>query len=942
MKIYGKILSAVLACLMLLSGLCLFPVSAETYIVDEGYKFTRGAAGITIHEYLGEEPQITLPTTLVGRNVVAVNEYAFMNNTVIESVSMPITITNVDRGIFYGCTSLVSAELPKNCTTVGQYLFYGCSSLKNVVLPDVLMEVPRYCFSWCDSLETVTLPSTAKTIGEYAFANCPELKDVYLSKYTTFISDNAFENSPQVVLHGYLNTYAHEYAMEHGIPFSLIDEPAETFYVTFLNYDGSVFWTAPVSRGGSVKYPVEIPTKPSSDTHYYEFSYWSGNIVNVQENEFLTPVFKEFRIKSEDELDSYAYSVVFLDGDGAFMEMQTVKEKEAASAPEATPAKSPTAQYYYTFVGWDTDFSDVRENMVVRPLFEEHLREYTVTFKGFDGEVVDEQVVSYGDAATAPKAPEVDGYQFTGWDTAYDCIASDLTVNALYEEIPLPPEPEAVYYSVVFLGFDGIYISHEVVKEGESATEPQVPEVEGFTFIGWNVDFSAVGSDLVVRALFKKNPVIEEEPIPEVKNYVVVFVDYDGRYLSSQIVKEGESAIIPENPSRTGYEFVCWDSDIENVYSDMTARAVYEKIPAPPESIPSSGTLKIDITGGIGFSISIDGGFARPQGTSYRNSSVPIGVEVIVTASSVSGEDFVGWINPVTGVIVSSQTSFSFVTSGNDSYTAVFKTPIWNFSMVMFKNDKVAGGNGRILDMQYYSTMDEICFPEDPTQVGFEFAGWSMTQEEIIESIANNQDVTVLAKWTKAIVPVQVTVIGGSGSGIYNANNMVTVVADSAMEGEKFAYWIDERGNIKSYSETYEFFPAADTTVYAVFVTEEEIVDHQVLVSVDHIDTSSIADKNVFTYSWYCPDSYEFVKAGIVAVNKDNLVEDTFVVGSSDSNVYDRSPSEDSLIPVNTFTWTKSNVLPGQTWVAKAYVQYRDVYGSLVTVYSETVEAVKL
>ena len=238
--------------------------------------------------------------------------------------------------------------------------------------------------------------------------------------------------------------------------------------------------------------------------------------------------------------------------------------------------------------------------------------------------------------------------------------------------------------------------------------------------------------------------------------------------------------------------------------------------------------------------------------------------------------------------------------------------------------------------------MDEICFPEAPTQVGFDFAGWSMTQEEIVAAITEGQNVTVVAKWTKAIMPVQVTVVGGSGSGTYNANNRVTAVADSAPEGEKFAYWADADGRIKSYSEVYDFYPAADTAVYAVYMAAEEVIDYQVLVNVDYVDTDSIADKNVFTYSWYCPEGYGFVKAGIVAVNKDNLVEETFVAGSADSNVYDRSPSGDNLIPVNTYTWTKSNVQSGQIWVCKAYVQYRDAYGSLVTVYSETVEAEKL
>ncbi len=942
MRIYSKILCAVLACVVFMSGLSLLTVSADTYIIDGDYKISRDAAGITVHGYLGKDPEIVLPDTFVGQTVVAVNEYAFIYNTTLKSVSMPISIVNVDRGVFYECTSLEYAELPKNCATVGQYLFYGCTSLKTVVLPDVLKEVPRYCFSRCSSLEKVSLPSTTKVIGDYAFANCPALQDVYVSKYTNSISDTAFENSPQVVIHGYLNTYAHEYAMEHGIPFSLIDEPPQTFYVTFLNYDGSVFWKTPVAKGGSVKYPLDIPTKPSTDTHYYEFSNWSGNVVNVQENEFLTPVFKEFRIKGEDEPDSSAYSVVFLDGDGTFMEMQAVKEKEAAVAPQTVPEKTPTAQYYYTFTGWDTDFSDVRENLVVRPTFSEHLREYTVTFTDVSGEgILSKQTVTYGGAATAPEAPEMEGFLFAGWDREFDNITTDITVKPLYEEIPLPPEPEEVYYVVVFLGFDGRYISNQVVKEGESATEPQVPAVEEFKFIGWNVDFSAVNSDLVVRALFERLPASPDEPVPEEKSYIVTFVDYDGKYLSSQIVKEGESAEDPKSPDRPGYEFIGWDSYTGSIYCDLTVKAIYEKLPVPPESLPKTGLLKIEIAGGSGFSISVNYSNAKPQGTSYRNSTIPIGVPVDVTAGSVAGEEFIGWVNPVTGMVLSTSPYYSFITSGNDSLNAIFATPLGSFRMVTFVNDK-AGANGRILDMQYYSTEDEIIFPDAPTQVGFDFAGWSMTDAEIKAAIAEYRDVTVTALWTRRIVPVNVTVNGGTGTGSYNANTAVTVVADEPTEGQKFAYWTDVYGNIKSYNREYKFYPVEDTELYAVFVPDEEYIERQIIVSIDYIDTVTEPEKNIFTYSWYCPEEFEFVKAGILAVNKDNYNEETFYAGTSDGNVYDRTPSGGTLKAEGSGAWTKSAVTTGQVWVAVAYVQYRDLDGGIITVYSDVAEAVKI
>ncbi len=371
----------------------------------------------------------------------------------------------------------------------------------------------------------------------------------------------------------------------------------------------------------------------------------------------------------------------------------------------------------------------------------------------------------------------------------------------------------------------------------------------------------------------------------------------------------------------------------------MLALRALESVPAE-EPVIKTGPVKIEITGGTGFSISIDGSVPRPQGPAYLNSRVTIGSKVTVTANTSSTGTFIGWVNPLTGIIVSPDLEFTFTASGNDFYRALFSTEVEGVQMVMFVNDK-SGSYGKTLDMQYYSADDKIEFPADPTQVGFDFAGWSMTEAEIKSAIAAGKDVEVVAKWTRQIVPVQVTVNGGEGSGSYNANSAVTVVANAAPAGMKFAYWMDAKGNIKSYSTQYKFFPSVDTVVTAVFVEESTKIDYQVLVGVDSIDTATIAEKNVFYYSWYCPEEYTFIKAGIVAVNKDNYNEETFTAGSADSNVYDRSPSGTNLIPVNNFSWTKSNVTPGQTWVAKAYVQYKNAQGNIITVYSDTVEATK-
>ena len=68
---------------------------------------------------------------------------------------------------------------------------------------------------------------------------------------------------------------------------------------------------------------------------------------------------------------------------------------------------------------------------------------FTVSFVGKDGGELKTDKVPYGNPAIAPDAPAIDGYEFAGWDTPFDSVTSDLTVTAVYRELPKPaPQPE--------------------------------------------------------------------------------------------------------------------------------------------------------------------------------------------------------------------------------------------------------------------------------------------------------------------------------------------------------------------------------------------------------------------------------------------------------------------------------------------------------------------
>lgn len=91
----------------------------------------------------------------------------------------------------------------------------------------------------------------------------------------------------------------------------------------------------------------------------------------------------------------------------------------------------------YDFSGWvgyDPDEGlTVTEDVSVSAVFKEG--RVTVTFLDINGDPIGEpQELNYGEDAVAPEAPEVEGYDFTGWDADYTHVTEDLVVQAQYEK----------------------------------------------------------------------------------------------------------------------------------------------------------------------------------------------------------------------------------------------------------------------------------------------------------------------------------------------------------------------------------------------------------------------------------------------------------------------------------------------------------------------------
>ena len=100
------------------------------------YIIENGEASITGFGYTGRNEQVTIPDTLGGYPVTAINERAFMNCESIRSIELPQTIQRIEELAFSGCRSLSTISFSEGLTKIGLKSFMECDSLVYVILPD--------------------------------------------------------------------------------------------------------------------------------------------------------------------------------------------------------------------------------------------------------------------------------------------------------------------------------------------------------------------------------------------------------------------------------------------------------------------------------------------------------------------------------------------------------------------------------------------------------------------------------------------------------------------------------------------------------------------------------------------------------------------------------------------------------------------------------------
>jgi len=285
-------------------------------------------------------------------------------------------------------------------------------------------------------------------------------------------------------------------------------------------------------------YP-NLPTNPSKDG--YEFEGWSLNgtdIINTSTLQITnnTTYYAVF---------SKLYNVSFV-YEGTTISTQSVKENGKAKAINV----DNTA--YKVFNGWKVngEIVDITKYVITEnTTFEADITyKYDVVFM-VDSTKFNSQIIAKNGTATMPNNPTKAGYEFDGWSLDGSTIINDITsrkvvANTTYYAV------FSKLYSVKFIS-ENTTVETQYVRAGVSPNNVVINDTEYKKFNGWKVNNVIVNvSDYVIST----DTVFVAD---YTYSFDVKFMVDDSVY-NNQIITTNGLPNLPNNPTKSGYEFDGW------------------------------------------------------------------------------------------------------------------------------------------------------------------------------------------------------------------------------------------------------------------------------------------------------------------------------------------------------------------------------------------------
>ena len=248
------------------------------------------------------------------------------------------------------------------------------------------------------------------------------------------------------------------------------------YTVTFKNDDGTVLQSGKWDYNSTPTYSGTTPTKAATAQYTYTFAGWSPTIAKVTKDATYTAAYTS---------TVNQYTVTFKNDDGTVLQTGKWDYNATPTYSGATPTKTATAQYSYTFAGWSPTVAKVTKNATYTAAYTSTVNQYTVTFKNDDGTVLQtgkwdyNATPTYSGATPTKTATAQYSYTFAGWSPTVAKVTKNATYTATYTStvntytVTLDPDGGTCGIPAITAYYNEIY-----------GTLPE-PTRDGFAFDGW-------------------------------------------------------------------------------------------------------------------------------------------------------------------------------------------------------------------------------------------------------------------------------------------------------------------------------------------------------------------------------------------------------------------------------------------------------------------------
>ena len=573
----------------------------------------------------------------------------------------------------------------------------------------------------------------------------------------------------------------------------------------------------------------------------YDFIGWS---LSKNNDEIYLDETEVFNLTTENNTNIILYAiwkiksfdVQFINYDGSIIDKSKYNYGDKVIIPD-NPKRLG-----YTFLQWDKDISEVKENLTFNALY--NIENYEIFYE-LNGGIFNKDVHStytIEDNSFHIPSPVKKGYTFIGWtsdklkEPKVDYIINQGTVGNLTLKANYKPNLYKLIYNTN--GSKEKIVPKEIKFDDTYGKLPIVSK-KGYTFINW--------TDKNNNEVSSKNVFDEENDITinanwNIINYNITYDLNDGVIIDNPLNYNVEENVVIPNPTKDGYTFVGWTTknNDTSIVNYEIKKGTIGNLKLIANYRPNSYKIVYN---------SLSEGKTVDTQVNYDES-----VKLRKNTFIKEGYVFKGWSTVPEGSVTYTDEQ-EICNLSNKDKDVINLYAVWE---VIKLNVKYYDLFGVILKEEQVAYGNSSTPPEDPFIDGYTFVGWNPT----INTIKSNTDYH--AEYTKNEYVVKYDLNKGNKNDIkkinYNVESDSFTLPQPTREGYTFVGWTGDNGLIPTVNVVIEKGTIGDENYKANW----KVIDYSINYdlnggSISSQPTSYNVESDSFTLPQPTKKGYTFV-----------------------------------------------------------------------------------